>query len=121
MDMAEKLESPEPVLRKVEELERDRKRIAREIDLGTAGCGYSCGGAGMTGEQVNRMLDAMAGDMERLDRDKLKDFLFTICEQGNARCQNLDCSDSLQDSAYAAVSGSTGIRTPVKARMASRD
>ena len=27
------------------------------------------------------MLDAMAGDMVRLDRDKLKDFLFAICER----------------------------------------
>ena len=81
MDMAEKLDTPGPVLRKVNELEADRKRLQREADQARRDAATAAQARAVTEEQVGRMLDAMAGDMERLDRDKLKDFLFTICER----------------------------------------
>lgn len=80
MDMAEKLETPGPVLRKVDELETDRKRLAREMDQARRDAATAAAARAVTEGQVGKMLDAMATDMERLDREKLKDFLFTICE-----------------------------------------
>lgn len=81
MDMAEKLDTPGPVLRKVEELETDRKRIAREIEQARRDAATAAAARAVTEDQVGRMLDAMAQDMERLERDKLKDFLYTVCER----------------------------------------
>lgn len=81
MDMAEKEQvAPEPVLRKVNELELDRKRIARELEQARRDASIAVAARAVTENQVARMLDAMAGDMARLDRDRLKDFLFTVCE-----------------------------------------
>lgn len=81
MDMAEKLESAGPVLRKVEELERDRKELAREIEQARRDATTAAAARAVTEDQVGRMLDAMASDMQRLDREKLKDFLNSICER----------------------------------------
>ena len=81
MDMAEKLDTPGPVLRKVDELEQDRKRLEREMEQARRDAAIAAQARAVTEDQVNRMLDAMANDMERLDRDKLKDFLFTICDR----------------------------------------
>jgi site-specific DNA recombinase len=81
MDMAEKLDTPGPVLRKVDELEADRKRLAREMEQARRDAATAAAARAVTEDQVGRMLDAMAEDMARLDRDKLKDFLFTICER----------------------------------------
>lgn len=80
MDMAEKLETPGPVLRKVDELEVDRKRLAREMEQARRDAATAAAARAVTEDQVGRMLDAMAEDMDRLDREKLKDFLFTICD-----------------------------------------
>lgn len=81
MDMAEKLDTAGPVLRKVNELEVDRKRIAREMEQARRDAATAAAARAVTEDQVGRMLDAMASDMEQLDRDKLKDFLYTICER----------------------------------------
>ena len=89
MDMAEKLETPEPVLRKFEELERDRKVLVREMDQARRDAATAAAARSVTDDQVNRMLDAMASDMERLDREKLKDFLFTICERVTLEAETL--------------------------------
>jgi hypothetical protein len=63
------------VLRKVDELEAERKRSpARWSRRGAMRDGAAA--RAVTEDQVGRMLDAMATDMERLDRDKLKDFLY---------------------------------------------
>ena len=81
MDMAEKLDTPGPVLRKVDELEADRKRVQREMDQARRDASTAAAARAVTEEQVGRMLAAMATDMERLDRDKMKDFLYTICDR----------------------------------------
>lgn len=81
MDMAEKLETRDPVLRKIEEIERDRKQIAREMDQARRDAATAAAARNVTEIQVNRMLDAMASDMQRLDREQLKNFLFTVCER----------------------------------------
>lgn len=80
MDMAEKLATPEPVLRKVDELEANRKRLAREMEQARRDEATAVAARAVTEEQIGRMLDAMAGDMERLDRERLKDFLGSICD-----------------------------------------
>ncbi len=80
MDMAEKLETPGPVLRKVDELEIDRKRLAREMEQAKRDAATAAAARAVTEDQVGRMLDAIATNMESLDREKLKDFLFGICE-----------------------------------------
>lgn len=81
MDMAEKLETPGPVLRKVDELETDRKRLAREMEQAKRDAATAAAARAVTEDQVGWMLDAMAADMASLDREKLKDFIFSICER----------------------------------------
>lgn len=80
MDMAEKLETPGPVLRKVDELEADRKRLAREMDQAKRDAATAAAARAVSADQVGRMLDALATDMASKARQELKDFLFTICE-----------------------------------------
>lgn len=81
LEIAEKNDLAEPALRKVAELEKDRKAIAREVDQARRDASTAAAARAVREDQVSRMLDAMASDMARLDRDKLKDFLFTICER----------------------------------------
>ncbi len=80
MDMAEKLDAPGPVLRKVNELEADRKRLVAEMAQARQDADTAAAARAVNEDQVGRMLDAMATDMASLDREKLKDFLFSICE-----------------------------------------
>lgn len=89
MEIAEKNDLAEPALRKVAELERDRKAIAREMAQARADAETAAAARTVREDQVSRMLDAMATDMARLDRDKLKDFLFTICERVTLNPQTL--------------------------------
>lgn len=71
----------EPIARKIAELERERKAIAKEMDQARRDADTAAAARAVREDQVARMLDAMATDMERLDRDRLKDFLFSICER----------------------------------------
>lgn len=80
MDMAEKLQTPGPVLRKVDELEADRRRVGREIEQASKDAATAAAARAVTEGQVGRLLDAMATDMQRLDQQRLKDFLHSICE-----------------------------------------
>lgn len=89
MGMAEKLDSPEPVLRKVAEIERDRKRIAKEIERATRDARMAAEARRIDGDQVGRLLDALAGDMARFEPEKLKDFLHAICERITLNPQTL--------------------------------
>lgn len=81
MDIAEKNEFATPALAKVAELERERKRVAKEMDQARRDAATAAAARAVREDQVERMLDAMASDMQRLDRDRLKDFLFSICER----------------------------------------
>jgi DNA invertase Pin-like site-specific DNA recombinase len=80
MDMAAQLETRGPVLRKIDELERDRVRIAAEIRNAQRDAAIAGAAAAVTEHQVGELLDAIAGNMERLDREQLKDFLTGFCD-----------------------------------------
>jgi DNA invertase Pin-like site-specific DNA recombinase len=89
LEIAEKNDLAEPALRKVAELERERKQVMREMDQARRDAAAAAAARAVREDQVGRMLDAMAADMARLDRDKLKDFLFTICERITLNPQGL--------------------------------
>lgn len=89
MDMAEKLETPGPVLRKVEALERDRKQLVREMDQARRDAATAAAARAVSEEQVGRMLEALGSDMRRFDREKLKDFLQAICERVTLNAETL--------------------------------
>lgn len=80
MDMASQLETPGPVLRKIEELEKDRIRLAAEIKTAQRDAAMANAAATITDAQVGQLLDTIAGNMDGLDREQLKDFLTGFCE-----------------------------------------
>lgn len=75
MDMADKLQTPGPVLRKVDELERERTRLQKEIATLNREAQSARAARAITEDQVLRLLDQAAEDTERYDRERLKDFL----------------------------------------------
>jgi DNA invertase Pin-like site-specific DNA recombinase len=75
MDMADKLETPGPVLRKIDELERERARLQKEIHQLNREAQGARAARAITEDQVFRHLDAVAADIDRYDRERLKDFL----------------------------------------------
>jgi DNA invertase Pin-like site-specific DNA recombinase len=89
MEMAEKNDVAEPALRKVAELERDRKRIEREIAQARRDAATAAAARAVTEDQVAGLLDALATDMQRFDREKLKDFLLATVERVTLNAETL--------------------------------
>jgi site-specific DNA recombinase len=81
MDMAEQLESRGPVIRKIEELEQERKRLTRRVDELQAEARAARAAGAITEVQVTEILDALAADMTTFSRERLKEFLSTILER----------------------------------------
>jgi len=102
MDMAAQLDTPGPVLRKIEELERDRIRLAAEIKTAQRDAAMANPAASITDSQVSQFLDTIAGNMERLDREQLKDFLNGFCEGITLNPDKPNCPYSLQNPASCA-------------------
>jgi site-specific DNA recombinase len=75
MDMIEQLETPGPVLRKVEELEREQTRLRREAEALAREAQAARAARAITEDQVLRQFDTMAEELVRDDRDRVRDFL----------------------------------------------
>ncbi len=81
LEMAADLKTPGPVLRKVDDLERDRVAIEQRIVAWEKEDEGAQALANVTDAQVRTMLGHMAEEMQLYERGALKDFLTSILEQ----------------------------------------
>ncbi len=81
LDVATQLKGRGPVLRKVDELERQREEIEQRIVAWNKEDESAQALADVTDAQVKAMLRRLADEMELYERHELKDFLSTILER----------------------------------------
>jgi hypothetical protein len=80
LDVAVDAATPAPVLRKVNELERSRVQMEKDAAELLLEAERARAAKSMTEAQVFEHLDELARGMEKLDRQRLKDFLHTVLE-----------------------------------------
>lgn len=80
MSAIEQTDSPGPLLRRVSELENERAEILDRLDRLEDETRKAKALSAINEADVRRMLDALAEDMEALDRQHLKDFLRGMIE-----------------------------------------
>jgi hypothetical protein len=78
MDMAAALESPAPVLRKVDEIERERIAVEQRVVAWELEDETSRSLANVTEAQVRKCLRGMAEEMRTYPRGEMRDFLTSI-------------------------------------------
>jgi hypothetical protein len=78
MDMAAALESPAPVLRKVDEIERERIAVEQRVVAWELEDETSRSLANVTEAQVRKCLRGMAEEMRTYSRGEMRDFLTSI-------------------------------------------
>jgi len=81
LEMASELKTPAPVLRKVDELERQRSDIEQRIVAWDKEDEAAHALANVTDAQVRTMLGRMADEMQLYERGALKDFLVSILDR----------------------------------------
>jgi hypothetical protein len=90
MDMAAELETPAPVLRKVNEVERERTVLRGRIRELEAADRRAIALAQVTEAHVGTLLRAMADNIAAYDREQLKDFLLATLERVELEPVSLD-------------------------------
>lgn len=75
MDITGRLEDPAPALRKIDELERMRGTLARELAAIETKQAQSVVAADVTEDQVNRLLTDLAAEARESDRSALRSAL----------------------------------------------
>jgi hypothetical protein len=78
VDMAASLESPVPVLRRVDEIERERVAIEQRVVAWEFEDEASRSFANVTEAQVRRCLRGLADEMRTYPRSEMRDFLSSI-------------------------------------------
>jgi len=91
MDMAVELDSRAPVLRKIEEIERERAQIAGRIAALEERDRAAVAAAAITADDVLRLLGTMAEDLHSYDREGLKNYLGAMLDRVELDPQTLDC------------------------------
>ena len=81
LDMAAELANPSPVLRKVDDVEKERAGLERRIVELEKEDETAIALANVTEAQVKTMLSRLADDMRLYDRAELKDFLTSILDR----------------------------------------
>jgi site-specific DNA recombinase len=81
MDMAAELETRGPVLRKVNAIERERAELERKIADLEESSRTAATISSITESDVARLLTGMADEMDRYDRESLKDGLAAVLER----------------------------------------
>ncbi len=81
LEMASELKTPAPVLRKVDELERQRGEVEQRIVAWDKEDEAAHALAKVTDAQVRTMLSHMADEMRLYERGALKDFLVSILDR----------------------------------------
>lgn len=92
VDLAGQMTTPAPMLRKIEELELERGRLVAEMQKLERLADSAKVLAFVTESDVKKMLDAMAADMNNIDRENLKDFLAGLIERIDLDPADLGCS-----------------------------
>ena len=91
LDMAGQLDTPGPVLRKVDGLERERRRLAAEISRLEDEDRQATAATALTEANVARMLTTLADELQACDREALKDFLATVLERVDLDPEAMSC------------------------------
>lgn len=81
MDLAGDLADPQPALRKIDELERQRKQLLEEIDRIQREQAVTEALAGITAESITAILDNVFGQMADLPRADLRALLASMVER----------------------------------------
>lgn len=81
LEMAAQLETAAPVLRSVEKVERERAVLGERIRELEAADRRAVALAAVTEAHVGELLRAMADEIPRYDRERLKDFLLATVER----------------------------------------
>lgn len=91
LDMASELDTPGPILRKVDELERERKLMAAEISRLEANDQQAEEANNLNEASVSRMLNTLANELQEYDREALKDFLGTMLDHIDLDPEAMSC------------------------------
>ena len=81
MDLAASLQGPGPALRKIEQLEGQRKLVAADIASMGKEQGINAGMAKVIGPMVKQLLCAVVEAMRVMRREALKDMLASLAEK----------------------------------------
>ncbi len=85
------METQGPILRKVDGLERERRRIASEISRLEADDQKAAEATNLNEAGVSKMLGTLANELQEYDRDSLKDFLGTVLDRVDLDPEALSC------------------------------
>ena len=91
MDMAGELESPGPVVRKIDEVERERAAIAARIEELEEQDRQAAAMTQITEDHARRLLADMATEIRSYDREQLKDWLAAIIDRVELDPRSLNC------------------------------
>jgi hypothetical protein len=91
LDMAGQLDSPGPVLRKVDALEQERQRLVAEIVRLEDDEQRGAAATALSEANVARMLSTLADELQACDREALKDFLAAVLERVDLQPDALTC------------------------------
>jgi hypothetical protein len=91
LDMAGQLETPGPVLRKVDGLERERRRLATEISHLEESDREANAATALTEVNVARMLATLAEERKECDREALKGLLTAVLERVHLDPEAMSC------------------------------
>lgn len=91
MDMAGELHSPGPVVRKIDEIEKDRAAIAARIEELQEQDRQAAAMTKITERDVGRLLADMAAEIKTYDREQIKDWLAAILDRVELDPQRMSC------------------------------
>jgi len=91
LDMAGQLETPGPVLRKVDGLERERRHLVSAISRLEDEDRQATAAMALTEANVARMLATLADELQACDREALKDFLAAVLERVDLDPDAMSC------------------------------
>ena len=81
MDFTASLKYPGPALRKIDELEQQRKTLLEEIARLEKENGFNAQLAHITEPSVRQVLNGVVAEMRSMDREALKDMLGSLAEK----------------------------------------
>ena len=95
MDFTASLKYPGPALRKIDELEQQRKTLLEEIARLEKENGFNAQLAHITEPSVRQVLNGVVAEMRSMDREALKDMLGSLAEKGGTRSRRLKLPHTL--------------------------
>jgi site-specific DNA recombinase len=91
LDLAREMETQGPILRKVDGLERERRRIGAEISRLEADDQRAAEATSLNEASVSKMLANLANELQEYDRGSLKDFLSTVLDRVHLDPEAMSC------------------------------